>query len=354
MKAHSIASRIILVLVATVMLAASGTLAWAAVTDYQARGLVPKGVTVVGHDLSGMTEAQARTAIEDSVSSPLMRPVTVTGDNRSWTLDPKGVVTVDVDGMLGEAYSPRRSATFVTRVVHSLNGEPLPADIKPKYSVDTSAVATWLDQTASQIDRAPVNAERKLAPKYKVKVTPEVLGMRVNRPRALQMMQDTLTAETALNNQNRTFALPIFTTKPKVMASSFKTSIVVSLDRCKVYLFKGDKLIKTYSCAPGQPSWPTPTGDFHVDSKSANAPWYNPHSAWSASMPEVIAGGPYNPMGDRKIGINYAGVFLHGVPPSEYSSIGSHASHGCMRMLPSSIHDLYPRVSLGDPVWIRD
>jgi lipoprotein-anchoring transpeptidase ErfK/SrfK len=59
-------------------------------------------------------------------------------------------------------------------------------------------------------------------------------------------------------------------------------------------------------------------------------------------------------MGVRKIGINYPGVFFHGIPASEYSSIGTHASHGCMRMLPSSIHDLYPRVKLGDPVYIRD
>jgi lipoprotein-anchoring transpeptidase ErfK/SrfK len=353
-KAHSIASRILLVLVATMMLALSATLAWAAVTDYQTRGLVPKGVSVAGQDLSGMTEAHARQAIIDAVSTPLMRPITVTGDNRSWTLDPKGIVSVDVESMLDEAYSPRRSATFVTRVTHRLSDEPLPADIKPKYSVDTNAVTAWVAQTSNQINRVPVNATRKLGKKYKLKITPEVLGAKVVQNRAVEMIGNALQADTALSNQNRVVALPIYNTKPKIMASSFKMAIVVSLSRCKVYLYKGDKLVKKYSCAPGQPAWPTPTGDFVVDSKMANAPWYNPHSAWSASMPEVIAGGPYNPMGDRKIGINYAGVFLHGVPPSEYSSIGTHASHGCMRMLPSSIHDLYPRVKLGDPVYIRD
>ena len=48
MKAPSIASRIILVLVATLLLALSATLAWGVVLDYQARGVVPAGVTVVG------------------------------------------------------------------------------------------------------------------------------------------------------------------------------------------------------------------------------------------------------------------------------------------------------------------
>ena len=58
-------------------------------------------------------------------------------------------------------------------------------------------------------------------------------------------------------------------------------------------------------------------------------------------------------MGVTKIGINYSGVFFHGVPASEYSSIGTHASHGCMRMMPATVLDLFGRVKVGDPVYIR-
>jgi L,D-transpeptidase ErfK/SrfK len=148
--------------------------------------------------------------------------------------------------------------------------------------------------------------------------------------------------------------LPVNVLTPKILQSSFKMGIVVSLARTTIYLYNGAKLVKTYRCAPGQPAWPTPRGDFKIVTKQADAPWYNPHSAWSASMPDVIPGGPGNPMGDRKIGIDYPGVFMHGVPPGEYGSIGSHASHGCMRMMPSAVHDLYNRVSIGDPVFIRE
>ena len=59
-------------------------------------------------------------------------------------------------------------------------------------------------------------------------------------------------------------------------------------------------------------------------------------------------------MGVRKIGINYSGVFMHGIPASEYSSIGTAASHGCMRMMPSDVADLFNRVKIGTPVYIRD
>ena len=90
-----------------------------------------------------------------------------------------------------------------------------------------------------------------------------------------------------------------------------------------------------------------------IQSRQRYAPWINPGTPWAASMPKVIPGGPGNPMGTTKVGINYPGVFMHGIPGSEFGSIGTHASHGCMRMFPSDALDLYNRVSIGDPVWIR-
>jgi lipoprotein-anchoring transpeptidase ErfK/SrfK len=344
----------VIVLVATLMLVLSATLAWAAVSDYQVRGLVPKGVTVVGKDLSGMSELQARSAIEDAVSSPLLRPITVVGDRKSWTLNPQGIVTVDVDKMLAEAYSPRRSATFVTRVTHQVSGEPLPAQVQPAYSVDSTAIAAWVAQTATQINRPPQDATRTLVPhKYKFKIKKSVYGATVDQAASTQQIANALTADAALASPDRTVQLTIALGKPHVVESMFKTAIVVSINRCRIYLYNGDKLVKSYPCAPGQPAYPTPTGDFHVDSKSRNAPWINPGTAWAKNMPPYIAGGPYNPMGDSKIGINYSGVFMHSIPPGEFDSIGTHASHACMRMYPWDNHDLYKRVKLGDPVYIR-
>ena len=141
--------------------------------------------------------------------------------------------------------------------------------------------------------------------------------------------------------------------KPKVTESSFKKAIIVSLPECKIRYYEGTKLVKTYRCAPGRPAFPTPQGDFVVDTKLHNAPWINPGSAWAAGMPASIPPGPSNPMGVHKIGINYSGVFMHGIPSYEYSSIGTHASHGCMRMMPSDVADLFNRVKIGMPVYIR-
>ena len=353
MKARTAVSRILLVLLATAMLVLSGTLAWATVNDYQARGYIAKGVTIAGKDVGGMTEAQARAAIEEAVSTPLTRPLTVTADHKTFTLDPKGVITVDADTMIDEAYAPRRDATFVARLQHDLAGTPLPAQVAPKYTVNQPAIDAWVAQTATAINRPASDASRTMV-KYKFVIKPSAYGAKLDQKTSSQLIGAALLSDAALDSGSRTASLPVNWVKPKVVESSFKTAIIVSLSECKIRLYDGAKLVKTYSCAPGQPDWPTPTGDFKIDSKQANAPWINPHSAWSASMPDVIPGGPDNPMGDRKIGINYPGVFMHGVPPGEYGSIGTHASHGCMRMMPSQVHDLYGRVDIGNPVYIRE
>ena len=352
MKAPSIASRIGLVLAATFMLLLSASLAWGVVLDYQARGFVPNGVTVAGHDLTGMTETQARAAIEEAVAAPMLRPVTISGDNRTWTLDAKGIVTVDVDSMLASAYSPRRAATLVTRLNSQLAGAPLPAEVQPAYSVDASAVAQWVAARAAEINRKPVNVKREIV-KYKFKITPSVSGAKVDRAAAVERISQALSADAALSSASRDVTLPITLRKAKVTKSSFKTAIIVSLSQCRIYLYEGDKLVKKYRCAPGRAAFPTPQGDFEIVHKLANAPWYNPGSAWAKSMPKVIPAGPGNPMGVRKIGINVPGIFMHGIPPGEYGSIGTHASHWCMRMMPSDVLDLFGRVEIGQPVFIR-
>jgi lipoprotein-anchoring transpeptidase ErfK/SrfK len=352
MKAEGKTRAVLEYLLCAVLIAFIAASVWAAVSDYQSLAVVSKGVTLVGRDLSGMTRDQVRTAIDESVSAPMMRPIAVTGSGGSWSLDPKGIVTLDVESMVDQAYAPTRDASIVRRVFSRIAGEPLPADVQPVHSVATATLAAWVRQTAALVDTAPVNAKRRVV-KYQIRITPAVYGASVDQTKAVDLIAQTLTDDAALASASRAIALPIDAVTPKVTESSFGRAIVVSISQRRVRLFNGAKLVKTYPCAPGRPAWPTPTGDFSIVRKLANAPWYNPHSTWSASMPDVIPGGPGNPMGDRKIGIDSPGIFLHGIPASEYSSIGTAASHGCMRMMPSAVHDLYGRIKVGDPVFIR-
>jgi L,D-transpeptidase ErfK/SrfK len=203
------------------------------------------------------------------------------------------------------------------------------------------------------VNRKPVDATREIVD-YKFDVTTSTPGATVDQAAAVERISRALSSDAALASASRVVTLPIGYAQPKVTESSFKKAIIVSLPDCKIRLYDGVKLVKTYRCAPGMAAFPTPTGDFEVVTKLANAPWYNPGSAWAAGMPDSIPAGPNNPMGIRKIGINVSGVFMHGIPASEYSSIGTHASHGCMRMMPDDVMDLFNRVTIGTPVYIRD
>jgi lipoprotein-anchoring transpeptidase ErfK/SrfK len=124
----------------------------------------------------------------------------------------------------------------------------------------------------------------------------------------------------------------------------------IDISERKLYLYGGDdKLIKTYGVAVGMAAHPTPVGVFRIISKQKNPTWNPPDSAWAAGMGPVPPG-PGNPLGTRWMGINSPGIGMHGTPAP--SSIGTAASHGCIRMRIPDAEDLFDRVFVGTPVEI--
>jgi lipoprotein-anchoring transpeptidase ErfK/SrfK len=127
-------------------------------------------------------------------------------------------------------------------------------------------------------------------------------------------------------------------------------TIRIDLSERTLYLYGGDdQLITTYRVAVGMPAYPTPTGTFRIMTKAKNPTWNPPDSAWAAGMGPV-APGDGNPLGTRWMGLNSPGIGIHGTPTP--SSIGSAASHGCIRMKIPDAEDLFDRVFVGTPVEI--
>lgn len=127
-------------------------------------------------------------------------------------------------------------------------------------------------------------------------------------------------------------------------------SLRIDLSERKLYLYGGHgEVVKTYRVAVGMPKYPTPTGSFRIIVKEVNPTWNPPDSAWAAGMGPVPPG-PGNPLGTRWMGLNSPGIGIHGTPTS--SSIGTAASHGCIRMLIPQAEDLFGRVFVGTPVEI--
>jgi lipoprotein-anchoring transpeptidase ErfK/SrfK len=126
--------------------------------------------------------------------------------------------------------------------------------------------------------------------------------------------------------------------------------IIVNLTQRKLRLVRNGRVWKTYRIAIGQPAYPTPTGDYEINDKQVDPTWYPPDSPWAAEL-STIPPGPGNPLGTRWIGTTAPAIGIHGTYAD--SSIGTAASHGCMRMHIPDVEELYDQVALGMKVSIR-
>ena len=117
--------------------------------------------------------------------------------------------------------------------------------------------------------------------------------------------------------------------------------IEINLASKLLTLYQGDVGIRMYPIAPGKPSSPTPVGRRKVEDMEMNPTWIDPDSNTQ------IPSGPDCPLGYRWIGIggNYG---IHGTNVA--SSIGSYASHGCVRMYEADVEDLFAHIVKGIPV----
>jgi lipoprotein-anchoring transpeptidase ErfK/SrfK len=144
-------------------------------------------------------------------------------------------------------------------------------------------------------------------------------------------------------------------TSPKVgtpdIDKEYATTLVVDRAGFRIRLYKKLKLVKTYPIAVGMAGLETPAGLYHIQNKAVNPAWHVPNSDWAGSLAgQVIPGGaPNNPIKARWLGV-YDGVGVHGT--SDDASIGSNASHGCIRMHIPDVEELYDDVPVGAPIYI--
>ena len=143
--------------------------------------------------------------------------------------------------------------------------------------------------------------------------------------------------------------------KPKVtttqLAEQYPAIILVNRGAFRLTLYKDLKPSKTYGIAVGQVGLETPAGLYHVQNKAVNPAWHVPNSSWAGDLAGKVipAGDPGNPIRARWMGI-FDGAGIHGT--DAVGSIGSAASHGCIRMRIPDVEELYDQVPVGAPVYI--
>src|ERR671937_1152972 len=153
----------------------------------------------------------------------------------------------------------------------------------------------------------------------------------------------------------RRFKLPTRVLRPKVttreLEQRYRVFLAVSRSRKELRLFVKEKLVKTYQVAIGRIGFETPAGLYEIRTKTVNPAWFVPNKPWAGSLAGKIIppNDPENPLKARWMGF-WDGAGIHGTAESD--SIGSAASHGCIRMTVPDVIDLYRRAALPTPRYL--
>jgi hypothetical protein len=314
-------------------------LALAAPVGAAAPTTLPAGATIAGVDVSGLDSAGATAKLQAALAAAWERPVTVVVHTRSQRVATADLgLSIDYAGMVSDAFkeAARNHHTVHIRLAKTIDGKKLTAVVtkagKPFY-------------------KAPRNSRVVLGVR-RIKRIHGRNGRGIEASKLRQKLIDELRHPTPA----RLIHGRVGTVRPavtlKTLARRYSTYVTVDRGAFKLRLFKRLRLVKTYGIAVGMAGLETPAGIRHVLEKQVNPDWHVPNSPWAGSLAgqTIPASDPRDPIKARWLGLG-DGVGIHGT--SEDWSIGTSASHGCIRMHVSDVINLYPRVPVGTPVRIH-
>jgi lipoprotein-anchoring transpeptidase ErfK/SrfK len=340
--------RIVIGIVVAAVLLTAAVGAWA--YDHGKRDTIAEGVRVAGVHVGGMSADEARATLRERLLRRLQRPVVVTHDGRRVVLSARRAgVALNVEQAVADAVARSREGFFISRVAREVTGGRVSADVRPRVVYSRLAVAHFVAQVGDGFDRPARDASIEFSPTALEPVTAQD-GVKVERRPLRRAIVRALTNPDASSR----VAVDVRTIRPKVttaeLAKKYPVAITVDRDNFRLRLWKDLKLVKTYTIAVGAIGLETPAGLYAIQNKAVDPVWNVPDSDWAGDLAgRQIPPGPENPLKARWMGI-YAGAGIHGT--DSVSSLGSAASHGCVRMAVPDVIELYDQTPVGTPVYI--
>ena len=310
---------------------------------------IADGVRVGDVNVGGMSTDQARKRLQARVAKPVEKPVTVTFEGTDYTLSPKRLqLRADVDGMVDAALDASRDGDLPTRVGRYATGGSVDRELAPQIAYSASALDGFVSQVADEVNRPARDASVAPSP-TSLNPLPAQDGVTVRADQLRARIRSAIDRP-----GKRTVRAPVETVKPDVttdeLAQQYPTYITIDRGGFQLRLWKDLKLVKTYTIAVGQAGLETPAGTYTINDKQVNPAWHVPDSDWAGDLAgQVIPPGPDNPLQARWMGF-FDGAGIHGT--NDVGSLGSAASHGCVRMAVPDVIELYDQVPLGTPIYI--
>jgi L,D-transpeptidase ErfK/SrfK len=155
--------------------------------------------------------------------------------------------------------------------------------------------------------------------------------------------------------------MPVVLPTQFVLPNAPRKGIVINVPEMRLYYYpkptRGETpKVVTYPISIGRQDWKTPLGLARVTRKDKDPSWYPPksiraeHAAQDDPLEAVVPPGPDNPLGRYALRLSMAGYLIHGT--NKPAGIGMQVTHGCIRLFPEDIENLYQGVPVGTPVRI--
>jgi lipoprotein-anchoring transpeptidase ErfK/SrfK len=338
---------IITTFLAVLLVACGGVL----VADASTPKKIPEGVSIGGVDVGGLTKAAAERKATAELTDRLSKPVRVVHSDEEWNLTAQDAgIKVDLGDAADRAVALGEDGNAFSRVYHRVAGNEVRKDFSPTSTYDRRAITRLLDNVEKDLHREPKSAAVSFEG-GDFKVTKGRVGLRLKRERVAQLIR------TALLDPNANHQVSAYTSKIQpaettaAVRKKYSTVLVANRSAFKLTLYKNMKVSKVYGISVGKAGHDTPAGQYTIGNKAENPSWHVPNSAWAGSLAgTVVPPGPSNPIKARWMGI-YDGVGIHGT--SDDASIGTNASHGCLRMHVPDVIELFDKVPVGTPIYIQ-
>jgi lipoprotein-anchoring transpeptidase ErfK/SrfK len=337
--------------VTAVLVAMLATAAGVYAYDSGRKDLIAEGVRISGIDVGGLHADAARQRLSRAVLDPLAQPVVARYRDKTFTLTPEQArVGVNIDRSVGQAVERSRQGGMFARTWRGITGERTEADLPVDITYDQSAVKRLVHQVERQIERDPVNADVDLSGgNVRTKRSKDGLAVRAAQ------LRDQLSQLIVRPTTRRTVDIRTRRVEPDVstkdLARKYPAIVIVNRSQFRLTLYKDLRPARTYRIAVGAAGLETPQGLYHVQNKAENPAWHVPDSDWAGKLAGKVipADDPKNPIKARWMGI-YDGAGIHGT--DAVSSLGTAASHGCIRMAIPDVKELYDDVPVQSPVYI--
>ena len=143
-----------------------------------------------------------------------------------------------------------------------------------------------------------------------------------------------------------------------ILPDAPREGIVINLAAMRLFHFSKDQpnQVWSYAVGIGRANWHTPLGHTRIIEKKINPNWVVPasvrreHARKGDPLPKVVPPGPDNPLGRYALRLGWHSYLIHGT--NKPYGVGLQVSHGCIRLYPEDIAELFSQVEVGTPVTI--